>query len=114
MICAKAESAPEFIDAGDEAAVVVDGAGDDGVAGFAGDGEGFAGEHGFIDAARAFDDDAVGGDAVAGADEDVVADVEGGDGDFFGKVAGCWLLVAGKRLFVWIISEFQARWRGRG
>ena len=51
----------------DEHAVEIERAADDAVAARAGDGQRLAGEHGLVDGAAAVEDDAVDGDAVAGA-----------------------------------------------
>ncbi len=67
-----------------DAAKLVDGAGVNGVALALVDGEALAGEDGLIDGGAAGLDDAVGGDALAGTDDEEVAhgDFFGGDFDF--------------------------------
>ena len=65
----------------DEAAAGVDGGAGDGVAGADLDGDGFAGEQRGVDGRGAFFDDAVGGDLLAGADDEPVADGELADRD---------------------------------
>ena len=62
-------------------AVEVEGATGDVVADGAGDGEGFAGEHGLVDGAAAVEDEAVEGDAVAGENADEVVGLDGGEGE---------------------------------
>ena len=80
--------APDRVGPHDEPAILVDGSADHFVADDAGDGQGLAGDHGFIDAGSAVDDDAVDRHAVAGADENPVIFFEGGDGDIFGFECG--------------------------
>ena len=65
----------------DEAAAGVDGGAGDGVAGADLDGDGFAGEERGVDGGGAFFDDPVGGDLLAGADDEQVADGEVADRD---------------------------------
>ena len=65
----------------DEAAAGVDGGAGDGVAGADFDGDGFAGEQRRVDGGGAFLDDAVGGDLLAGPDDEPVADGELADRD---------------------------------
>src|SRR5690606_32456197 len=70
---------PRDLDA--EGAVAVDRAGDDLVALRLLHRAGLAGDHGLVERALALPYDAVGRDALAGADEDDVARAEVGDGD---------------------------------
>ena len=65
----------------DEASAGVDGGAGDGVAGADLDGHRFAGEQRGVDGGGAVLDDAVGGDLLAGADDEAVADGELGDRD---------------------------------
>ena len=65
----------------DEAAAGVDGGARDGVAGADFDGDGFAGEERRVDGGGAFFDGPVGGDLLAGADDEHVADGEVADRD---------------------------------
>ena len=67
--------------ADDEAAAGVDGGTDDGVADTDLDRDGLAGEHRGVERRGALGDDAVGGDLLAGADDELVADDELLDGD---------------------------------
>ena len=71
-------------DAYAQAAVAVDGAADDLVAGRFIHGPGLAGDHGLVDARLAFLDLAIGGDAGAGTDEQQVTLVQLGDGYLLG------------------------------
>ena len=59
-----------------ERAVEIERATDDAIAGLADDGEGFAGDQGFVDGGDAGEDDAIDGDALAGTEHD---DVSGDD-----------------------------------
>lgn len=71
----------DFGGLGDEGGGSVDGTGGEGGTGSFGDGDGFAGEHGFVDVGFAFEDEAVDGDFGTGFEEELVADLDLGDGD---------------------------------
>ena len=75
-IWARAVSAPTRVASHDEAAAGVDGGAGDGVAGADLDGHGLAGEERRVDGRGALLDDAVGGDLLAGAHDEPVADGE--------------------------------------
>ena len=71
-----------------ERAVEIERSADDAIAGFSRDGEGFAGDQGFIDGGDAGENDAVDGDALARAENHDVASDDLGEGDFdFGTIA---------------------------
>src|SRR5258705_13796167 len=76
----------DFGGAEDEAAVLIGGAGDDGIAGSFVNGEGLAGNHRFINFRFAGHDHAIDGNAIAGADQDVVVFLQLGDRDFVGLI----------------------------
>ena len=71
----------EGLRAADDGAVVVERAGENAAAGFAGLGGRFAGEHRFVHGGAAFEDGCVDGKAFAGEDEDAVAGLNFGEGD---------------------------------
>jgi len=77
-IWARVEVAPTAV-AEDEGAVEVEGSAVDLVADGAGDGEGFAGEHGLVDGAAAVEYEAVEGDAVSGENADEIVGLDGGE-----------------------------------
>ena len=74
---------------GDEGPVAVGGPGDDGVAGGFVDGDRLAGDGGLVDRGAAVDDGPVGGDVLAGPDQEPVADRDGVDVHVAFGAIGC-------------------------